>query len=596
MSKRKQWAEFSTEIRSTSTGGDAEQHAPREIETEIIFTGRLRVLMFGVAAFLVIATARLVTWQLFGRTPKEVQPTINITDNARGRILDHNNLLLATDIFLWEIYVSPEDYRHTSPSPTSEDINRYAQTIGVGAEILRNALTQEGQATLVARNVSQEQCDKANLEADIPVWIWCDGRRLRAYPHGVLAGHVLGFVNADQMGQAGVEAAYNGFLRKDGDWLIDQLPGPPQPLLDAQRTYLPTPGGRDVVLNLNAALQYQSEKILGAALQTYQAQNGTVIVMAVRTGAILALANLPTYDPNSYAQADKRTWTNLAVADHYEPGSVMKVVTYAAALDAGSITPESIFIDTGERIVGGRKITNSEKRAVGTVTARQALALSLNVVSAEICLDLGQDTYYRYLRQFGFGKVTEADLGLESPGIVKRPGTASWSLYDQAANSFGQGISVTPLQMTNAVAAIANGGALMQPQLVQSLVYNGQVYRVPPRRLGQAIRPETALTMTRLMVFVMESYASGPDLVPGYRVAGKTGTAEIPQAGGYTSDLTITTFAGFLPAADPQIVILVKLVEPKTSRWAEQVALPVFGQIAREAVHVLKIAPDDRMP
>jgi cell division protein FtsI/penicillin-binding protein 2 len=211
---------------------------------------------------------------------------------------------------------------------------------------------------------------------------------------------------------------------------------------------------------------------------------------------------------------------------------------------------------------------------------------------------MGRDEFYRYIRQFGFGRPTEVDLAHEVPGTVKRPGTEFWSEYDQAANSFGQGISVTPIQLTSAVGAIANGGTVMQPQVVKGLVRDGQVYSLAPRRLGQAIKPETARILTQMMVYTVDNYVAGPKLVPGYRVAGKTGTAEIPipETGGYTSELSITSFVGFLPAADPQIVILVKLVEPKTSRWAEKVALPVFGAVARDAVWVLKIRPDDRMP
>jgi cell division protein FtsI (penicillin-binding protein 3) len=193
------------------------------------------------------------------------------------------------------------------------------------------------------------------------------------------------------------------------------------------------------------------------------------------------------------------------------------------------------------------------------------------------------------------GRPTRVDLTYESDGIVKSPGNRFWSQYDQAANSFGQGISVTALQMLNAVAALANDGAVLQPQAVQALVLNGQVYRVPPRMMRQAIKPETAQTMARMMVYNVES-SSNPSPVPGFRVAGKTGTAEIPTEEGYTSEETITSFAGFLPAADPKIVILVKLAKPQRSNWAEHVVVPVFAQVALDAIQILGIEPDDRMP
>jgi cell division protein FtsI (penicillin-binding protein 3) len=286
---------------------------------------------------------------------------------------------------------------------------------------------------------------------------------------------------------------------------------------------------------------------------------------------------------------------NAAIEDIYEPGSVFKLITYAAALDAGEITPDTIFNDTGKLDVEGKVIENAEKRVYGKVTATRALEKSINTVSARIALDLGGQEFYHYLTLFGFGKTTEVDAVNESGGAVPRWGTDAWNRRDQASNSFGQAISVTPLQMANAIATIANGGIVMQPQVVAGVVKDGELYRLDRRIMGQAIRPETAAALTRMMVSTAETY-SVKNLAPGYRVAGKTGTAEIAEQGGYTSDLTITSFAGFLPAADPKIVILVKLDKPKKSKWAEQVALPVFQQVAQDSIKILKIAPDDRLP
>jgi len=346
---------------------------------------------------------------------------------------------------------------------------------------------------------------------------------------------------------------------------------------------------------MNAALQHMTEKRLAEAVEYYGAESGTIIVMDPRTGGILALANVPSFDPNRYSQSPEELWGNPAVRDSYEPGSVFKLVTFAAALDSRKITPETVFRDSGSLTVTGRPIRNAEQRAYGDVTARQALAKSINVVAAQMCLDMGSEVFYRYIRQFGFGRLTEVDLNYEGEGIVKGPGNRHWSQYDQAANSFGQGISVTALQMLNAVAAIANGGSVMQPQAAQALVLNGQVYPIPPRVMRQAIRTETAQTMARMMVYSVEN-SSNPSSVPGFRVAGKTGTAEIPTEKGYTSQETITSFAAFLPAADPQIVVLVKLAKPKRSNWAERVVVPVFAQVAQDTIQILGIQPDDRMP
>jgi cell division protein FtsI/penicillin-binding protein 2 len=595
MRKQTRWTDYGKAITIPETSEPQPSQTPDPPEPGLALrANRVRLLIALFAIFALAVLIRMVDWQVL-RAARSVESAAQIDDLSRGRIVDNHGLLMVTDSFTWEIYADAQEYRGDKSHP---DPIKIAAAIGIPAESLTAALAQEGHSVLVAKDVTEAQCLAAAHAKEVPLWIWCDGRRKRIYPQDSLAAHVVGFSDADQIGRAGLEASYDGWLRTMGNWPTDQLPGQPEPLPDEWKSYLPSPAGRDLVLHLDAGLQYQVEKRLAEALAKYGAKAGTIIVMEPRTGALLAVANLPTYNPNQIAETTLEQVTNSAVSEPYEPGSVFKLVTYAAGLDTKRITPETLFSDRGKLPISNRVITNAENKTYGTITARQALANSVNTVSAQICLDMGRDDFYRYIRQFGFGRPTEVDLAHESPGIVKRPGTEAWSQYDQAANSFGQGISVTPIQLISAVGTIANGGVVMQPQVVKELVLDGQVYNLPPRRLGQAIKPETAHTLAQMMVFTVESYQAGPKLVPGYRVAGKTGTAEIPipETGGYTSDLSITSFVGFLPAADPQIVILVKLVEPKASRWAEKVALPVFGTVARDAVSTLSIRPDDRMP
>jgi cell division protein FtsI (penicillin-binding protein 3) len=555
---------------------------------------RVRFLIAFFAIFGLAVLVRMVNWQVL-RFTRSAEASTQTSDFSRGRIVDSHGLLLATDSFTWEVYADPQEYRNDKFKP---NLNKIAAAIDIPVDTLATALAQDGTTVVVTRGVSEAQCLAAKHAKDVPLWVWCDGRRKRVYPQGTLAAHVVGFTDKDQLGRTGLEASYDGWLRAAGNWQTDQLPGQPELLPDEWKDYLPSPAGRDLVLHLDAGLQYQVEKRLAEALTKYEAKAGTIIVMNPRTGALLAVASLPTYDPNKTGETTLEQVTDSAVSEPYEPGSAFKLVTYAAGLDTKRITPDTLFSDAGKLEIGNRIIRNAENKTYGTITARQALANSVNTVSARICLDMGRDDFYRYIRQFGFGRPTEVDLAHESPGIVKRPGTEAWSQYDQAANSFGQGISVTPIQLISAAATIANGGTAMQPQVVRGLVWNGNIYNLPPRQLGQPIKPETARTLTQMLVFTVDNYVAGKNLVPGYRVAGKTGTAEIPipETGGYTSDLTITSFVGFLPAADPQVVILVKLVEPKASRWAEKIALPVFGQVAQDAVRVLKIPPDDRAP
>jgi cell division protein FtsI/penicillin-binding protein 2 len=350
------------------------------------------------------------------------------------------------------------------------------------------------------------------------------------------------------------------------------------------------------VLNLDVPLQYVVERRLQEAVVRYQAEAGTIIMMDPRTGAVLAMANYPTFDPGQFSAVSPSTWVNPAISEIYEPGSVFKLVTMSAGLDSGYINADSEFVDEGSLPIGGRVIKNAELRAYGNVTVREALAHSINVISAKVSLRMGAETFYKYVRQFGFGNITEVDLQSEVPGIVKQPGKGTdWSEYDLAANSFGQGISVTAFQMVNAVAAIANGGVLLQPQVAQAMVQNGAVYALQPRILTRPIKPETARAMTQMMVYTVEQ-SSTPDPIPGYRVAGKTGTAEVPTKEGYTSLQGIHSFIGFLPAANPQLIIMVKLVKPKTALWAEQTALPAFATVGQDAVRILEIKPDNNRP
>jgi cell division protein FtsI/penicillin-binding protein 2 len=512
-----------------------------------------------------------------------------VTEPSRGRIVDTNGLLLATDDFRYDLYVRPKAI-HTSAVSETVPLS-LTQILDMSPEDVGAALPADQDMLILTHEATTAQCDGIKNQLRRPDLAWCETKRERAYPQGATAAHVLGFTNYKREGIYGVEASYDSWLRSNGDWPAQDFPSSASPLPENWRMYLPSPGGHDLALYLDAPLQYVVERQLREAVATYQADGGTIIVMDPRTGGILALAIYPAFDPNHYSDADSNLWVNSDVGEVFEPGSVFKLVTYSAALDSGHITPDTPFEDSGSLVVSGRTIKNAQDKRYGHVTATEALAHSINVVSARISLDLGPEVFYGYLRRFGFGKLTEVDLNAESEGFVQQPGrTADWSVFDQATNSFGQGISVTPLQMINAAAAIANHGVLLQPRIVRAMVKDGQAYYMPPRIIGRPIRPETARKLTDMMIYTVSS-SSYHDLVPGYTLAGKTGTAEIPTAQGYTLKESITSFIGFLPAEDPQVVIMVKLDKPRTNRWAEQIAVPVFGKVANETVRILEISP-----
>jgi cell division protein FtsI/penicillin-binding protein 2 len=593
MKRQTRWAHYSHLVDKTAVNvGIDSQADQQETDPQALLISRARLLLALFVIIVLIFIARLLQWQVVdGALTPEVPANPVAATTSRGRIADRNGLLLATDMFVMEVYGSPDKFNSAEDSALLVSVGEITEVPLAKLEAL---ITNDVATITLAKDATDDQCE-AIAALNRQDLFWCDRIRVRGYPLGGLAAHMLGFCNYDMVGVYGVEDSYDGWLTNDPKWSDRKLPGQPQPLPEGWDLYLPSPGGHDLVLNLNAPLQHMVERRLAEGLFEHGAEAGTIIVMDPRDGALLALANLPSFDPNHHSDVDLETWVNSAVGQIYEPGSIFKLITMAAALDSGMLTPETIYEDTGRLEVSSRAIYNAEHLTYGEVTVREALAKSLNVITAQICLDMGAETFYRYVRQFGFGSLTEVDLKYEGYGIVKEPGNPLWSYFDQAANSFGQGISVTTLQMTNAVAAIANGGKLYQPRVAQGLILDGQVHHIPPKVVRRPISAETAKTLTEMMVYTVDNY-SGPDLVPGYRVAGKTGTAEIPTEEGYTSQETITSFVGFLPAADPQLVILVKLVRPESSRWAEKVAMPIFGQVAQDAVGVLGIPPDNRTP
>lgn len=555
-------------------------------------------LWLPIAVFVILMLVvmfRLAQWQLpINRTTKLAAPVPTLAvEPARGHIVDRNGLLLATDDFRQVVWARPSDIYSSSVGQTV--VVSLTKIFDQPLDTLAEKLPANQPLVALEHSATDAQCDAVRTQIGRklkqPGLVWCDWVRERAYPQGSLGAHLLGFVNSGREGVYGVEASYDDWLRTDGNWPANSLSGTAMPLPDAWKLYLPSPANHDLVLYLDAPLQYVVERILRQSLDDYQAESGTIIVMDPRTGGIYALAIYPTFDPNQYSDVEPKTWVNSAVSEVYEPGSVFKVVTMSAALDSGRITPETVFEDTGALTVNGQTIHNAQNMKYGRVTATQALAHSINVVSARMSLDMGPEVFYSYLRRFGFSKLTELDLKNESAGIVKERGQSDWSPFDEATNSFGQGISVTPVQMINAVAAIANGGVLLQPHVVRAMVQDGLVYYVSPHIIGRPIKPDTAQKMKDMMVYDVSS-SSYANFLPGYKVAGKTGTAEIPTPQGYVLSTSITSFIGFLPADNPQLVIMVKLDKPLKSRWAEQVAVPVFAKVASETVRILGISPN----
>jgi cell division protein FtsI/penicillin-binding protein 2 len=509
---------------------------------------------------------------------------------SRGRITDVNGHLLALDIVEWEVSADP-------PLIIEKDrtANQLAPLLQLPELQVKEVLSSTAPWVLLKKQVPQEVGESIrdlNLNG-----VECNSLPLRVYPQADLTAHVVGFVNDTREGFYGVEGFYNQQL-KPVEGVIQILQNPVgEPIPAAPKQESPGRPGTSLVLALDINIQYIAQEELMRALEEFDAQSGTVIVMEPHTGALLALFSYPSYDPNSFATAEPGTISNPSVSGMWEPGSMFKLMTWAAALDLGTITPDTVFYDTPCTEVGGRSMCNWDRKGHGYVTATQALAQSLNVVAAQISTGMGAERFYTYLRRFGFGSLTDVDLASESPGMVRRPGDSNWFPSDLGANAFGQGIAVTPIQMITAVAAIANGGLLTKPHAVEQFVTpeeNGQgarVIRFQPTVTRRAISEKAAKQLTDMMVFAVDSFTAKAQ-IPGYRIAGKSSTAQIPTAYGYDPTDTIASYVGFAPADNPRFVILVKLDRPKSSEWGTQTAAPTFRAIAERLFLYLKIPPD----
>jgi cell division protein FtsI/penicillin-binding protein 2 len=350
--------------------------------------------------------------------------------------------------------------------------------------------------------------------------------------------------------------------------------------------------GVDLVLTIDRTLQALTEAELARALSDTGAKSGTIIAMDPRTGAILAMASLPTYDPNDYIETSTSRFVNPAVSAPYEPGSTFKVLTMAAALQEGRVTPNTVYNDTAWIEVGGQVIRNWDRKGHGPSTMIDLLANSLNVGAATLATQMGGQTFYRYLQAFGIGRPTGIDLQGEASGSLRMPGDLDWHESDLATHSFGQGLSTTPLQLISAVAAVANDGIQMRPFVVAQKVDGEQILTAKPIPLERVISVQTAHTLTNMLEqAVLRENALAR--VPGYRIAGKTGTAQIPIPGGYDDPWTIASFVGYGPVSDPRLIILVKLDRPTSSPYGGQTASPVFARLAARMFVLLGVPPDE---
>jgi cell division protein FtsI/penicillin-binding protein 2 len=397
-------------------------------------------------------------------------------------------------------------------------------------------------------------------------------------------------------GYYGVEGYYDDLLRPElVEWVgpvdVASVPVPWQPIGGE----LPR-RGVNLELTLDRTVQALAEEELTRAVWEYEAAGGTIIVMEPETFGILAMASFPAYDPERYvelADQDSPPFEDPAISKQYEPGSVFKILTVAAALDAGLVRPETTYNDQGWIEVGGQTIRNATGKVYGESSVADIMIKSLNVGAAWLSKQMGPDLFYGYVQDFGIGERTDVDLAGEVRGQLWLPEDVEhWHPSNLGTNAFGQGVALTPLQMVTAVATVANDGARLRPHVVgRRIAPDGTVSVYQPVLVERVISPETARELTGILVRAVEEGATLAQ-VEGYRLAGKTGTAQIPIPGGYAREGTIATFVGFGPVPDPELVVLVKLDRPQSSPWASRTAAPTFQRLTSKLFTALGIPPE----
>lgn len=418
----------------------------------------------------------------------------------------------------------------------------------------------------------------------------------RFYPEGSSSAHLLGFVGSDAKGEDkgyfGIEGFYDRELKGSAGTLRHEKDALGLPIMIGNFLESSVQNGKDLVLNIDRSVQFIVEQSLKAGLEKYGAKAASAVVMDPQTGAILALAAFPNYDPRDYFDFPKEYYKNPIVADQYEPGSTFKVLVMSAALNEDLVKPDTkCDICSGPISIGGFLIRTWNSKYYQDTTLKEVIIHSDNTGMVFTGLKLGLDKFYSYLQNFGLDETTDIDLQDESvPGI--RPKN-EWREIDLATSSFGQGIAVTPIQMVRAVAVIANGGNLMEPHVVKKILDEKGSFEIKPKIVRRVIKESTASVVKEMMVAAVDEGEARVFKPKGFKIAGKTGTAQIPVAGHYDSDKTIASFVGFAPADNPKFVMLVRYDQPTSSVYGSETAAPTFFEIAKQLFTYYNIAPGE---
>ncbi len=564
---------------------------------------QLRVIGLGVVVALLAGTIwiRLVYWQVFQHgelsqwAAQQYEKQVPLPP-TRGVVYDREMQPLAINTTVYSIFVSPDN---VPPADRERVASGLAQVLGVDHDALVKKLASGARFAYVARRLPKDRAD-AVQRLGLP-GVGVETEQQRTYlpggdPGVTLASNLLGFVNFDGKGQYGIEGFYDSRLAGKPGFKTTYRDAAGRDIAIGPSTRVNPVNGADLVLSLDASIQFAAEKALAEGVRQNKAESGSVIVLDPKTGGIVAWADYPSYDANHFAQADPARVRDAIVADLYEPGSIMKVPTLAGALDAHAITPATTINDPGYINVGGVTLHDWDLRNHGTVTMTRVLEESYNVGAVRAQQMEGSDSFYRYLQAFGLAAPSGVDVAGEAFTPL-RP-LKDWRESELATAAYGQGIQVNMVQMAAAINVIANGGRYVQPHVVERV--GGQPAPLLAKPQRQVVSPETAAAMKAMMESVVQHGSGYTARVQGFELdeAGKTGTSQMPENGRYSTDHVWASYAGFLPADSPRFTMLVVVRKPNNGSFDHNegyyVSAPIWKRIADAIILQWRVTPDPR--
>ncbi len=551
------------------------------MKTKLLFTGFLLLYLLIIVKlfYLQIISPLKINQDLYLKSQK-LSP-------ERGKVFDRNLTPLALNQNSYLLYLEPKKINDKLKLTRflSDKLNMEEASLAAKIDESKDWIS-------IVSGVDEDK--KKEIEALKISGIGFDPQMKRFYPEASLSAHLLGFVGKDKIGESTGYFGVEGFYNQD----LNGLPG----LLESERDLAGRPifigvqnkvdpeNGRDLVLTIDKTVQEIAKKRLLEGIEKYQAKQGCVIIADPNTMAILSLVCLPDYDLDKYFQFSEDFFRNPTVSDVYEPGSIFKPLITAAAIEEKKIKPQDTYNETGPVTVGEYKIKTWNDKYEGKISMTRILEKSSNVGMVYIGEKLGKEKIYQYLEKYGFGESTGIDLQGENSSYLKPK--ANWYPIDFSTVTFGQGIALTPMQMIRAFAALVNGGNLMKPYVVDKILSEKQEIKIKPKLERKVISDLTSQIIKKMLTSTVENAEAKWDRPQGYKIGGKTGTAQVPIQGHYDPSKTIASFIGFAPVDKPKFITLVMLKEPKTSPWGSETAAPIFFEITKDLIVYYGITPE----